>query len=267
MAAGLIAQCPNCRALVMVSAIVVDGSTASDGSPRAGLSCSACGAVSWLPQLASSSSAASSSPSSAASSSPATAGLPSLASLSTPPTDLLAPPSSSSAPELVPAQLPPSTALVMPAAPTTALASSFDPETLTKVRARFTIEPNEGQGHLAERFEKLLDGQWANEAEHKVLLKAAAAAGELAFVGNRYRAVLDVVRDEPRARAAQQELLTLAMATMSSQRSSDALDKSPGSGKLVLAVLVVAAIGGGVFMLMRILMSSLAGGLGGDALQ
>lgn len=247
MAAGLIAQCPNCRALVMVSAIVVDGSTASDGSPRAGLSCSACGAVSWLPQLVSSSSSASSAPS--------TAGLPSLASLSAP------------APELVPAMLPPSTALVMPAAPTTALAASFDPETLTKVRARFTIEPNEGQGHLADRFEKLLDGQWANEAEHKVLLKAAAAAGELAFVGNRYRAVLDVVRDEPRARAAQQELLTLAMATMSTQRSNDALDKTPGSGKLVLAVLVVAAIGGGVFVLMRILMSSLAGGLGGDALQ
>lgn len=247
MAAGLIAQCPNCRALVMVSAIVVDGSTASDGSPRAGLSCSACGAVSWLPQLVSSSSSASSAPS--------TAGLPSLASLSAP------------APELVPAMLPPSTALVMPAAPTTALATSFDPETLTKVRARFTIEPNEGQGHLADRFEKLLDGQWANEAEHKVLLKAAAAAGELAFVGNRYRAVLDVVRDEPRARAAQQELLTLAMATMSTQRSNDALDKTPGSGKLVLAVLVVAAIGGGVFVLMRILMSSLAGGLGGDALQ
>jgi hypothetical protein len=252
MAAGLIAQCPNCRALVMVSAIVVDGSTASDGSPRAGLSCSACGAVSWLPQLVSSSSAALSSSSSAVSTA-----LPSLASLAAP----------SSTPELVPAMLPPSTALVMPAAPTTALAASFDPETLTKVRARFTIEPNEGQGHLAERFEKLLDGQWANEAEHKVLLKAAAAAGELAFVGNRYRAVLDVVRDEPRARAAQQELLTLAMATMSTQRSNDALDKSPGSGKLVLAVLVVAAIGGGVFVLMRILMSSLAGGLGGDAVQ
>ena len=108
-----------------------------------------------------------------------------------------------------------------------------------------------------------MSGAWQSEAEHKAILKAAAAAGELAFVGGRYRAVLDVVRDEPRAKAAQNELLTLAMATMTSIRS----DPSPPSStaRTVAMFIMVVIIGGGVFMLVRSMLGSIASG-GADGL-
>lgn len=141
--------------------------------------------------------------------------------------------------------------------------AGFAADDVEKIRARFQVAPNEQQTLLAERFDKLLSAQWHNEAEHKALLKAAAVDGELAFVGGRYRAVLDVMRDEPRAKAAQNELLTLAMATMTSTRSDSA--PSTSSARTIAMIIMVLVIGGGIFMLVRGLLSSLAGG-GADGL-
>jgi hypothetical protein len=134
---------------------------------------------------------------------------------------------------------------------------------MVRVRARFTIEPNDNQQVLATRFDTLLEAGWHTEADHKALLKAAAAAGELAFIGSRYRAVLDVIRDEPRAKQAQNELLTLAMATITTVRG----DEPPQSAtaRNIMMVLLVLVIGGGVFVLMRTVIGSLQG-LGGDGL-
>jgi len=117
------------------------------------------------------------------------------------------------------------------------------------------VAPSESQTTLAERFDVLLRDKWHSEADHKALLKAAAAAGDLAFVGARYRAVLDVVRDEPRARAAQNELITMAMATMKPEASSADAD-SGRNVKLVAAVVLALVIGSGVFLVGRMMMSS-----------
>lgn len=255
MSAGVVAQCPACRALVVVGAVVVDGSRAPDGTPRAGLPCPACGLVSWLPLTT-----------------VATSPPPTLTALPTPSRPVLADatvapdevpdevpaPSSASAPE------PPTTTTTTggPAPPATALAL-FDDDTLARVRARFG-SPTETQAHLAERFDALLATKWSVESEHKALLKTAAAAGELAFVGGRYRAVLDVVRDEPRARASQQELLTMAMATMGSQRLAP-VEEGTSTTRVVLGALLFIAAGGGLFWVVRtvmtILSSSGAGGI------
>jgi hypothetical protein len=99
------------------------------------------------------------------------------------------------------------------------------------------------QRPLAARLERLVRGPWSNEAEHKSLLKAASLADELAFVGSRYRAVLDVVRDEPQARAAQQELLTLAMLTMKGGRDLGDASEPRGKSKAYVALVTIAALG------------------------
>jgi Trp operon repressor len=203
---AVIAQCPSCRTLVAVDRIVVDGD-------RAGFRCSSCLAVGWLPVERVHATA-----------------LPALPIVS----DVLPLPA-------LPALPAPSTAIV-PAAPVAivpSVASSFDDDVLQRITAKLAA-PAAGQQQLAERFSKLLS-QWHNETEHKQLLKAAAASDELAFVGSRYRAVLDVVRDEPRARAAQQELITLAMATMSTNRSLTTTEEPQGNNtfKVVLAVVLV----------------------------
>jgi hypothetical protein len=251
MGAAVIAQCPACRALGLVGAVVVDGSRDADGAPRAGLPCGACGAVAWLPL----------STTVAAGTGPVSPSWPSL-----PPPSLAALPSPSSR-DAAPAQASSSPPVVeaAPAPVSTALAAAFDDETLRRIRARVDTAPSPSptQQPLAERFEALLTTKWQNEAEHKGLLKMAAVAGELAFVGSRYRAVLDVVRDEPRARAAQGELLTMAMATMSTSRVEQA-PEGPGRAKLIAAALLMLAIGGGVFFFIRKMMASMAAGGGVD---
>jgi hypothetical protein len=254
VSAGVVAQCPACRALVVVGAVVVDGSRAADGTPRAGLPCAACGVVSWLPLTTTI----------------VTSPLPSLTAL--PPaaspaladvTASAAATSSPAAPASTVAPPTPTPATTAAAATATAIATAtFDDDTLARVRARCPA-PEASQTHLAERFETLLTTTWAQEAEHKALLKAAAAAGELAFLGARYRAVLDTVRDEPRARAAQQELLTMAMATMSSQRLVP-VEQGTSPAKIVVGILVFLAVGGGLFWMVRAMMAMLTrGGAGG----
>jgi hypothetical protein len=121
----------------------------------------------------------------------------------------------------------------------------FDAEIVQKIRARIEKLPPVApqQSDLGARFDRLLSSSWSTESEHKKLLKSAALENELAFVGARYRAVLDVVRDEPRAKAAQQELLTLAMATMSKQKDLGELGEGKGSNRAALiGMLIVMAI-------------------------
>jgi len=126
-------------------------------------------------------------------------------------------------------------------------------EAADRVRERLARQPapTPEQLTLHERFDKLLAGNWLVESEHKSLLKMAALAGELAFIGGRYRAVLDVVRDEPRAKAAQQELLTLAMATMTQSKDLGSAggipERSAGRTAAIIGLIVVFLVGGAFF--------------------
>jgi hypothetical protein len=130
-------------------------------------------------------------------------------------------------------------------AATTTRASAIDDDARTRILARWSAlgDVNAAQAPLATRLERLLRGAWSDDAEHKAVLKAASVADELGFVGGRYRAVLDVVRDEPHARAAQQELLTLAMLTMKGTRDFDGAGDGRGKSKVYIAALAVALIG------------------------
>ena len=222
--AAMIFQCTACRALVAAGGIVVDGA-------RAGLPCPTCGVLNWLPTIGTLSIAA--------------------------PTETLSPPAS--LPSVVVSPLPvvsaplfelPTAALAVPTALSespTAMTPGFSSDVVDLVATRVVAPANDGQAQLATRFTELLSGQWHNDAGHKQLLKAAAASQELAFVGGRYRAVLDVVRDEPRARAAQQELITLAMATMQPTTTTTTTSGGAIAAKVVLAMVVIGVmLGGGI---------------------
>jgi hypothetical protein len=255
VSAGVVAQCPACRALVVVGAVVVDGSRGVDGAPRAGLACGACGAVSWLPLTTTV--VTSSPPALTALPPPSLPILPAATVVADGPAATATP-----APAPMPAATTTTTTTTATTAPSALATATFDEDTVARVRARFAA-PTETQTHLAERFDALLATKWAVESEHKAILKTAAAAGELAFVGGRYRAVLDVVRDEPRARAAQNELLTMAMATMSSQRLAPS-EEGTSRTKVALAIILFLVVGGGLFWVVRTVMATLAqGGAGG----
>lgn len=261
---AVVFQCMACRSLGSAYDFVV----AADGT-QAGLVCALCRFTSWLPI---SGHVDADAPGEASGGTPVTVTLEGARPSWPPASSAASPPpfsstSSSSSAPLTPlltttttdpsSPLLPSVALVP--APPRALQASFAPDIVERIHARLNLlpEPSVAQLPLVERFEKLLVSSWSSESEHKGLLKMAAMAGELALVGARYRAVLDVVRDEPRARAAQQELLTLAMATM--QQSKELGSLGPGSlgseagtqkktGQMVAAVLlIVGMLVGGVF--------------------
>ncbi len=196
----MIIQCPQCRALVDVATVRIDGD-------KAGVACTACGTTSWL---------------------------------SSAPGGTDAPSSSTAAPA------PPA----IPATPgTTALVAAFDKADAVKSRL---AAPDDDQVALAERFNALLDEKWHDDAAHKALLKAAAAQSQLAFVGSRYGAVLQVVRDEPKAKAAQQELITLAMATMQHDKNlGEQVSMGTGS-KAVAAIVVFVVVCGIAFSVSRL---------------
>ena len=133
-------------------------------------------------------------------------------------------------------------------------------EVRSRVHDRLATLPptTTAQEPLAARFAALVDGAWGTEAQHKSLLQAAVVAGELAFVGSRYRAFLDVVRDDLRARAAQQELLTLAMATMKAPTSDVATESAGGrGGKAAVLLVVLVVVLGAAGTLIRALLQNL----------
>jgi hypothetical protein len=253
---AVIFQCTACRALGAAVDVVV----ALDGT-RAGLVCGLCRFTSWLPV---SGAAEVASTATAPTLPPALPPAP-LPTLALPP---LSTSTSTSTPTSEPFTLTPVVPAAAPAetsptkAPAMASAASTTTESavavtgglaeLERVRARIATlpAPNEAQTMLNAQFEQLLSSSWGNTGAHKTLLKAAALHGELAFVGNRYRAVLDVVRDEPQAKAAQQELLTLAMATMQNSKDLARMEpKGTSSTTLIVGGLIAIALAvGGVLV-------------------
>jgi hypothetical protein len=254
--AAVVFQCAACRALGVAHEVVVG----VDGS-SVGLVCATCAQASWLP-VAQGSVTAQARPTSTARALPSSS---TSSTTSLPPSLLRGDdrPAEAAAPVVPLVRGEPLGANAAPWSDAGANADAnggsthggpsdpFGDDERTRIRKKLATlpPPSSTQAALASRFDALLDGRWRVETEHKALLKAAATAGELAFVGSRYRAVLDVVRDEPRARGAQQELLTMAMATMKPLGS--AVDDGPGGGRrgvaavaLVVVFFVVLVVGG-----------------------
>ncbi len=240
---GVIFQCNACRALGSAVDVVL-----APQAVRAGLVCCSCGHTSWLPI---SGKEASAGPSTTSTTAPL---------LLPGPQDL---PTVTGTSELAVAEaMPDPLSRMAERVVGMAVAPAFDVE---KVRDRLRRLPAAApdQAELAQRFDWLLSTSWANETEHKRLLKTAAMSGELAFVGGRYRAVLDVVRDEPRAKAAQQELLTLAMGLAVSQRKElgSSEQGGPKSAQIVVALVLIALFLTGAAFLAKNLANSISGGI------
>jgi hypothetical protein len=116
---------------------------------------------------------------------------------------------------------------------------------LDRARARIEALPppaTDTQRSLADGFGELLSS-WNDSSKHKALLMRASVDGELQILGQRYRAVLDVDPSNAAAKAAQEELLSLAMVTMSRAKNSGTLDEKPsGIPMPLLAAGIVAAL-------------------------
>ncbi len=215
-----------------VAHVVVDGRRASTGVALAGVPCEACGALTTLPIVETTSSLTASVDPSTAPAEPST-------TIANPPAVVTvasaAPPSSSTEPSTE---------------PSSDLVAAFAPDVLERIRARWT-EPTEAQLALAARFEALLERRWSTPSEHTALVKRAAAEDALAFIGQRYRSVLDVVNNEPRARAAQAELLTLATAMLTIPTDAPAAADGASAWKTAFAVLIFLGAGACTWWLMR----------------
>lgn len=172
----MIVQCPSCRALVAVSAVILD-------EGRAGIRCEACGEVSWLPAEGAT---ATSSAAPAPTSRPA--------------------PTSKPAPISRPA--------------TTSKPGAELPVEACRERLLGLPEVDDGARPLVEAFDTLLE-RWDDFEEHKRLIQRASLSGQLPVLGVRYRTVLEVRPEEPVARRAQQEILALAMATLTPSAAVD----------------------------------------------
>lgn len=219
----MIVQCPACRALVAVEQVTLE-------PDRAGLVCGACGEVSWLMArglAATSPIAEADAP--GAPGPPAPTGPPQ--TLATPtleasPTKPYAPPTTSAPAALA----------------TRALAAPEPALPLAAVRERLAaLEPGADDDAVAEGFLALLSS-WQDEAAHKRLLQQAAASGQLGALGLRYRAVLESAPEEPRAKKAQTEILTLAMASLKPLADGPAAPVGWRRGPLIVTILVIVGI-------------------------
>ena len=203
----MIVQCPACRALVVVERLL----RADDDEARAGLRCSACGEVSWLPLVH-------------AQEAP----------------DEVEP---EQAPEEA-APLPPVAAqnerAQQPAGTKGTGMSAHDIDRVIEEIAQLA-EVAEEEEDLAEAFIELLD-QWDDEAQHKKLIKRAALEDRLAFVGLRYRAVLTVRPDDPVATRAQEEILVSAMSTLRMATPTKET-RAMGRSQTLLILLTLIVIG------------------------
>lgn len=228
-ARGVIYQCAACRSLVSARDVVLDAS-----NERAALACDACGARTWLP----------------------IAGSARANDEGARVVDVQAdaPSSSSSSPALALSTTSASTALVpvVPVGASSAVAATWSDEQRTRIAARLEkLAPTgEAQGELATTFNKLLT-TWSSEAEHKNFLTKASLVKELAFAGQRYRAVIEEAPGDERAKKAQSDILVLAMASMSREKDfgSAGPEGVPLQKKLLAAAIVVV----GVFVCIGIL--------------
>jgi hypothetical protein len=129
--------------------------------------------------------------------------------------------------------------------------ASLSESPLDKARARVMALPlpvTDTQRELANGFLHLFSS-WDNASQHKSLLKRAALDQELSVLGQRYRAVLDVDPGNAAAKAAQEELLSLAMVTMAQAKNLGTLDEKPRgvpiplvAGGVVAALVSVALV-------------------------
>ncbi len=178
-----------------------------DTAGGAGLPCAACGVVTWLPPVGAPSSSIV----------PTSTPAPPAPLAST--TSALAPPAVQSpggAIQDVRAQLVP----VLDALPT----------------------PDEEQQPLDAAFRALLP-VWQDAAAHTAFLKRASATDQLAFAGQRYRAALQQMPGDERAKKAQQDLLRLAMAHLSSGMGVEPKRGTSPWALAATAVLLIASIG------------------------
>jgi hypothetical protein len=134
-------------------------------------------------------------------------------------------------------------------------ASSFPADLRERLFERWAAlgAGGEQQASLGARLERMAVRGWHDESEHKAVVAAAAAASQLAFVGARYRAVLDVAPRDPHARKAQQEILSLAVAMMKRPEGTwpdgETAPRKASLQALLVVVLFLAvavAVGGGV---------------------
>jgi hypothetical protein len=209
-ASGVVFQCASCRALTVAGAVFVDD------AKRAGLQCTSCGAMSYLP-IAGADDARG----------PTVVVDADAAARATPPSRAL----------------PASTSTIV-AASTSATTSSraWSGDVHERIVARVAKIGDAASPELvglAGDFDRLL-GRWDDAAEHSKFLKKAASIDQLAFAGQRYRAVLEIAPGDAAARKAQGDLMTMAMATFSAQKDLGAI--TPERSKTVQLALAMAVI-------------------------
>jgi hypothetical protein len=184
---------------------------------RAGLACGVCGSVTWLP--------------------------------------INAKPGASAGANVVveqPKSLPPVTALV----PQPGASPGAGVEQRDKIVEKLQALPavTELQQKLAQDFEALLGSKWGDHSAHKELCQRASTAGELAFMGQRYRAVLDVVPNEPNAKRAQGDILTLATIALNATKDLGAIpNEDQRNRRRAAAMLAGAAILVVILVIMQML--------------
>lgn len=247
-ASGVIYQCPACRALVVVATCIVEGE-------RAGLRCMSCRVVSWLP-------AAGVRSTNLLSEKPATADESSVPGTQPGHSEtrvLPAQPSDGpsvetplwSAAYRPPPPVPSSTSVSsVPSASTAMVGWSAEQHGDVAERVAKVAPHSDAQGDLLREFRALFVN-WSHAPAHRLLLQKASLAGELAFVGGCYRAVLDVVKQDPQAKAAQSELLTLAMASLPRDNDVESVAQASRMARGVLIAVVLLLTGATVLFLMK----------------
>ncbi|HEY4220746.1 MAG TPA: hypothetical protein VGO62_05370 [Myxococcota bacterium] len=217
----MIFQCVHCRALVATASVALD----ADGA-HASLACSECGRFTALAVAASSTSARVTVDADAA-------------ARAHPPARTLPAPTAM--------------AVAQPLSPTVSPSASFSQEVRERIVNRTAkIGMSEKQAPLSSSFDRLLD-RWDDPAEHGKFVHAAAAIDELAFAGQRYRAVLDEVPSDAAAKRAQNDILSLAMVAFGSVRDSgEGLARQKRMLNIIAVALCIAVIGGlGIWLVAR----------------
>lgn len=106
---------------------------------------------------------------------------------------------------------------------------------------------------LAEAFLALRERQWDEQGAHRALLRRAAASEALPTVGLRYRKVLEHSPDDVMAKWGQQEIIHLAMASITPERGL-----GPAAGEQPVkkgAALVALGVGFGLLLLLLLLIT------------
>lgn len=194
----MIVQCPACRALVDVSAATIDGD-----QRRAGLTCSACGAVTWLGEGA-----------------PVVEGGRSVTAPSTPSTSKEA-----------------ATPAVAPGAASVERPGADAPDDLEALKAAVEAIDVVDAEETKAAFIELL-GRWHDDDAHKKVIQRGLLAGQLAVVGQGYRAVLEQRGEDTMSAKGRDRVLASAMTQLKDLPREDI---TAGSSKKVINAIAIAA--------------------------